>query len=104
MYSQAMLLRVGPRPPRSLLQSPYKGVWQVEDLISGEEACFLGSSKAAAFSFSWQERRLLSPCESKIATTNFEPNLKQVLLNTGQGDGHWSGPYPAFPENGCELC
>ena len=38
--------------------------------------------------------------ENKNATINFEPNLKQVLLNTGQDDGHWPGPYPGFPENG----
>lgn len=34
---------------------------------------------------------------------SFEPNLKQVLLNSGQEDGHWPGPYPGLPENNCEL-
>lgn len=31
----------------------------------------------------------------------FEINLKQDLWNSGQGDGHWPGPYPKFPENDC---
>lgn len=37
---------------------------------------------------------LLMPLvENKTATTMFEPKLKQALLNSGQEDGHWPGPY-----------
>lgn len=39
--------------------------------------------------------------ERKTTSTNFEQNLKQALLNSGQDDGHWPVPYPGFPENGC---
>lgn len=29
--------------------------------------------------------------------------LKQALLNTGQEDRHWTGPYPGFLEKGHQL-
>lgn len=46
---------------------------------------------------------LISLGRNKATTTTFEPNLKQPLSNTGQGDGHWPGPYLEFSENGTRL-
>ena len=41
--------------------------------------------------------------ENKNTMTIFEPNLKKALLNVGQDDGHWTGPYLGFPDNGLIL-
>lgn len=41
--------------------------------------------------------------ESRTATTSFEPNLKQALLNTGQFNEQGPGTYLGFPEYGTKL-
>lgn len=46
--------------------------------------------------------KLIPLDENKTITS--ETNLKQALLNTGQGDRHWPGTYLGFPETGQELC
>ena len=38
--------------------------------------------------------------ENKSTTAIVELNLKQVLLNTGQNNGYWPGPYQESSENG----
>lgn len=38
--------------------------------------------------------------ENKTTTAVVELNLKQVLINTGQDNGYWPGPYPESSENG----
>lgn len=43
---------------------------------------------------------LIPPGKNKTTTTIFETNLKQVLLNTGQDDQEWSGPYLGLSEYG----
>lgn len=41
--------------------------------------------------------------KNKITITNFEANLKQVLLNTDQNNRHLPNLYLGFPEYGAKL-
>lgn len=48
---------------------------------------------------------LIPPGKHKITTIFFfEADLKKALLNIGQDNRHWTGPYLEFPEDGHKLC